>query len=106
MTIRKIIAASLLPLGMTAAAVTHADVYIYDATMGAPRLVEVVPSQTYAYMSQPGYYSWDGTRYVWFGDQPTPLYQRWAYLPGPSGTPEINSAPHTFLRPGDAPNIR
>ena len=106
MAIRKIISALLLPLGVTAAAVTHADIYIYDATTATPRLVEVVPSQTYTYMAQPGYYSWDGTRYVWIGDQITRGYQRWAYLPGASGTPEIGAAPHTFLQPGDAPGTR
>ena len=106
MTIRKVISALLLPLGVTAAAVTHAEVYIYDATTVPPRLVEVVPSQTYTYMSQPGYYSWDGTRYVFIGDQLTPGYQRWAYIPGSSGTPEIGALPQTFLHPGDTPGIR
>jgi len=106
MTIRKIISALLLPLGVSAAAVAHADVYVYDASTVPPRLVEVVPSHTYAYMSQPGYYSWDGSRYVWIGDQLVPGYQRWAYVPGASGTPESGAAPQTFLRPGDTPGAR
>jgi len=106
MNIRRIISALLLPIGATAAAVTQADVYIYDATTVPARLIDVVPSQTYAYMSQPGYYSWDGTRYVWVGDQLTPGYQRWAFVPGTSGTPEIGAAPHTFLLPGDTPGTR
>src|SRR4029434_1982988 len=97
MRIPKIVAALLLPLGVTAAAVTQAEVYIYDANTVPARLVEVVPSQTYTYMYRPGYYSWDGTRYVWIGEQLTPGYQRWAYVPGTSGTPEIGANPQTFL---------
>lgn len=64
---------------------------------------ETMPS-TYTYTSQPGYYAWDGTRYVWIGDRLIPGYQRWAYIPGASGVPEIGVAAHTFVRPGDVPH--
>jgi hypothetical protein len=104
MTIRKIISAVLLSGGAVAASVAQADIYVYDGTNFPGRLIDVVPSHQYSYMAQPGYYSWDGTRYVWSGDTlVAPGFQRWAYVPGSSGIPEIGSAPHTFLRPGDAP---
>jgi len=105
MKIRTIVSALLLPLGAATAQLAQADIYIYDASSLPPRIVDVVPSREYAYISQPGYYGWDGTRYVWMGEQPIAGYQRWAYIPGASGVPEIGAAPYTFLRPGDTPGV-
>jgi len=78
--------------------IAQADVYVYDTTTTPPRLVDVIPSNGYGYVYQPGY-AWDGTRYVWRGERPTSAddtYGRWSFVPD-----DFVNMPDAFLQPND-----
>jgi WXXGXW repeat (2 copies) len=68
MPLRKRILVAALGLGAVAAPVaSNAAVYVDVAVAPPPPQVEVVPAARVGYVWAPGYWRWNGYRYVWVG---------------------------------------
>jgi hypothetical protein len=99
MKMRNTLSALLLVAGTSVVGIAQADVYVYDTTATPPRVVDVIPSHGFGYAYGPGYYAWDGTRYVWMGERMVSnddTYGRWSWVPD-----DFVNTPERFLRPRD-----